>query len=697
MKVYHTSEIRNVALAGHSHAGKTSLAEAMLWVTKQSERLGKSDEGNTVSDYDPEEARRHSSIQMSLLPFEYTKCKVNLLDLPGARDFIGEIERSLRASDGMVLVTDQAGGLETGAEFAWGCAHEFNRARVIFVNKLDKEHASFDRALTALQEGFDLRLIPMTLPVNEGPGLEGVIDLIRMKLVKEDGQNVTYEEIPDAYKQAAKEAHAAMVEAAAEGDDELTMKFLEEETLSEDEIHKGLREVVLECRFVPVFCGSATELKGIRPLLDFIVDGMPDPLGPDGYAYHVGDSEEDEVMKVTEDGSPVLYVFKTAVDPFAGKLSFFKVLHGQFKGDCQMDNVNQNKVEKMGKPLVCHGKQTEQVDCIVAGDIGAVAKLDLTHTTDTLVAHGEPPIKVSPIKLPQPTTFRHVVAHSRSDEDKLGEAFRKLIEQDPTLNLYRDPQLEQTILSGMGETHLEVAIHRLQDVAKIEVDLEIPDVPYRETITRKGEGQGKYKKQTGGHGQYGDCWIRFEPLPEGSGFEFGWEVVGGVVPTNFKPAVEKGLRDVLQRGVLSGKETVDFKAVCYDGSSHSVDSSEMSFKMAASLAFRSVIPKCGPIILEPIYKVKITIPDEYMGDVMGDLNSRRGRIEGMDQVGSKQVITVQVPLSEMYTYGRTINSLSQGRGYFEMEFDHYERVPNDVQEKIIDETRRKREGEAVSV
>jgi elongation factor G len=682
LKVHPTSEIRNIALAGHSHSGKTTLCEGMLWVHKQSDRLGRVEDGTTLSDYDGEETRRQCSIQASVLPVEHGETKVNLIDLPGFRDFIGEIKRGLRAADGMLLVIDATGGLETGSQFAWAAALEFNRPRMIFVNKLDKENTSFDATVAELQEGFATRVVPITLPVGEGPGFRAVIDLIKMKLMTEEGQKLTIGDIPAEMAEAAKAAHATMVEAAAEGDDELTMKFLEEETLSHEEILRGLKEAMVEGRFVPAFAGSATALKGFTPLMDFLVDCMPNPSATDGYACTEGKGEE-KLLKVSSNGPTVVYVFKTVSDPYVGRLSFFKVIQGTLRGDMTLHNVNQNKNERMGHLLAARGKKTENVAELQAGDIGAVAKLENTHTTDTLTEQGAPAIKVTPIKLPAPTTFRAVVAKSRADEDKIGIGIHKLIEQDPTLNMYRDPNINQTILSGMGETHVDVAVGRLRDLANIEVQLEIPHIPYRETITRKGEGQGKHKKQSGGHGQYGDCWIKFEPLPEGSGFEFEWAIVGGVIPTNYHSAVEKGLVETMVRGVLAGSQTVDLKAICYDGSYHSVDSSDMAFKVAASLAFKSVIPKCGPILLEPIYKLTVSVPEEYMGDVMGDLNGRRGRIQGMEAQGRTQVIQAQAPLSELHTYGRALNSLTQGRGVFEMEFHHYERMPAEAQEKVI--------------
>jgi elongation factor G len=469
------------------------------------------------------------------------------------------------------------------------------------------------------------------------------------------------------------------------------MKFLEEETLTPDEIIAGLRGAICQRRIAPVICGSALTGKGIRPLLNLIVQCLPDPTECDGIEMSEAGSDEKKIVKISPEGPTIVYIFKTIIDPYVGRMSFFKVIQGSIKSESSLLNINQKKTERIAHVLICKGKKTDNINELQAGDMGAIAKLEAAKTCDTLADPAAGDLMVTPLELPMPTAMMAVKAKSRTEEDKVGMGFHRLIDQDPTLSLRRDASIRQTILSGMGETQLQIAVARLTDLAKVEVDLEIPRVPYRETITKTGQGQGRYKKQSGGHGQYGDCWVRFEPLPEGSGFQFEWEIVGGVIPTNFKSAVEKGISESMERGILSGSQTVDVKAACYDGSYHAVDSSDMSFKVAASLAFKSVMPNCGPIVLEPIYKVKITVPEEYMGDVMGDLNSRRGRILGMNPLGKKQVIEALVPLSEMFVYNRQLNSLTQGRGLYEMEYDHYERVPNEVQEKIIEETKRRSE------
>ncbi len=693
MRVTETSQVRNVALAGHTQTGKTSLAEAIIWTLKQTDHLGKIEDGNTVSDYDPEEIRRHASIQTSLVAVEYEDFRVNLLDTPGYRDFIGEIKQGIRVAESVVLVADATGGLDTGTESAVDIATEYENPVILFINKMDKESASFEKSLGGITGGLELRTVPLTLPVGEASGFKGVIDLIRMKYVQEDGQKVSYSDIPSEQSGAVETARAELIEIAAEGDEALLEKFLEEETLSPDEILSGLKNGFEERRFVPVFCGSATALKGIRPLVEFVHSCSSDPGSSTSFQFEPEEGAQPDIIRIKPEGEALIYIFKTAVDPYAGKRSYFKVLQGTMVSDTVLSNLTRNCDEKAGHLLVCSGNKSFDVGKIAAGDIGVMAKLDNVKTGDTLAVSGSPSSLVSQPRLPKPTAFMSVHARSRADEDKVGMGFHRLIEQDTTLNVSRDASISQTIMSGMGDLHLQVAVARLKDLAKVEVDLEVPRVPYRETITRSAEGQGKHKKQSGGHGQYGDCWIRFEPLPEGSGFEFVWEIVGGAIPTNYKSAVEKGLVESLERGVISGHTTVDVKATCYDGTYHAVDSSDMAFKVAASLAFKNIIPNCGPIILEPIYKATITVPEDYTGDIMGDLNGRRGRILGMNPIGRKQVVEAHVPLSELYTYGRQLNSISQGRGVWEMEFDHYDRVPSDVQEKIIQSCKQDKEAE----
>lgn len=682
MKSYESTAIRNVALAGHAGAGKTSLVEAILYSLKQADRLGGVTAGTTMSDYDPEEIRRQHSINASLLPAESGGVKINFLDLPGRRDFVGDAKNCLRAADAMVLVLDATGPIEVGVDFAVEYADEAGvAARAAFINKMDKERADFDKTLAELAARFpNRRAIPVVLPVGKEAGFKGVIDLVRMKLVEEKDRKVSHAEIPADLAAAASAARAKMVEAAAEGDEELMMKFLDDQPLSEEEIIKGLKEGIGEGRFCPVLCGSSTAMLGLASLLSLIGQCFPNAL--EGTSVECKQGEEALRIKASPEGTASLFIFKTVSDPYAGHLSFFKVMRGTAKSETSLLNLNRNKSQRISHVLSVCGKKATNIDSMAAGDLGAIAKLDATHTGDTLAEADGGPI-FSPTHMPKPVIRMAVVPKGKADEDKIGIGLHRLVEQDPTLKFYRDPLVHQTILEGMGDVHLDVAVHHLKEASNVEVELQVPMVPYRETITRKAEAQGKHKKQSGGRGQYGDCWIRVEPLPEGSGFQFEWGIVGGVIPTKYAPAIEKGLIESLEKGALSAHPTVDFKAICYDGSFHDVDSSEMAFKVAASLAFKNVIPKAGPIILEPILKATILIPEEFMGDVMGNLNGKRGRILGMEADGKRQRIVAQVPMAEMFNYSRELRSMTRGAGVFETEFDHYSRVPPEVQDKLV--------------
>jgi elongation factor G len=694
LKEYSTSQIRNVALAGHTSSGKTSLVEALLHHLKVTDRLLAVDDGNSVSDYDPEEVRRKTSIATSILPAEYGGCKINVLDLPGYRDFIGEIKNAIRVADAVLLAVDGTSGAEVGTELAWEYADEYALPRVAFVNKLDKERSDFGKTLESLKDTFGVNCVPLTLPVGHEASFSGVVDVLRMKLVKETPtQKPQYTNIPGELAEAAEQARAALVEAAAEGDDALTEKFLEDQPLTEEEIARGLKLAFHEGRFLPVLCGSALKEIGITPLLEFIVSCVPAPNDRKPFAAHKADSEEAVERPIDPNGPAAAFVFKTVSDDYAGKLTFFKVLSGAMTSDSSVLNPRERREERISHLLVVRGKKQEDVHKLVAGDIGAVAKLSVTTSSDTLCAPNNP-IVYEPTVLPPRTYSMAVVTKSKADEEKVGMAMHRLIEQDAMLEIRRDPEIRQTIISGMGDTHLDVALARMKAMSKLEIELEIPRVPYHETITRKGAGSYRHKKQTGGRGQFAEVHMRVEPLPEGSEFEFEWEVVGGNIPTKFKPSVEKGIVEALERGIIAGYKTVDVKAICHDGKHHEVDSSDMAFKIAASMGFRQIARECTPIILEPIYNVKIVIPEAFLGDIMGDISGRRGKILGSESRGKKTEINAQVPLAEMFTYTQDLRSMTQGRGSFEMTFSHYERVPGDLQAKIVEATqKRKEEGE----
>jgi elongation factor G len=695
LKEYATAQLRNVALAGHTSAGKTTLAEAILYALKFTDRLGRVEEGNTVSDYDPEEVKRQLSITASVLPVEYKDHKINVLDLPGYRDFIGEIKSCMRVADGALLVLDATGGVEVGTEFAWEYAEEYGLPRAFFVNKLDKERADFAGAVQNIRNVFGVRAVPVVLPVGKEAQLEGLIDLLQMKMVTEEpGGKGTSTPIPDTLKEEAEAARAELVEAAAEGDDELTMKYLDDQPLSEDEIWRGIKEGMMAGKLFPVLCGAATRSLGVGSLLNFIVSCFPSPLERPGMVGKVsgGDKEKEQRCDATQPFSA--FVFKTVSDPYAGRLNFFKIVSGSVSSDSVVYNVTKRTEEKISHLLCVRGKKQENVHQLAAGDIGSVAKLSATATNDTL-CDASHQIEYPPTALPPLTYAMAIVAKSKTDEEKVGLAMHRLIEQDPTLSLRRDQEVRQTILSGMGDMHLDVAVSRLRDQSNVTVDLGEPRVPYRETITRKAEGQGKYKKQSGGRGQYGDVWLRLEPVSRGAGFEFSWEIVGGVIPSKYEPSVQKGIIEAMEKGVVAGYRVVDVKATCYDGTYHSVDSSDIAFKIAASMAFRKVALEANPILLEPIMNLKVTVPESFMGDVMGDLSAKRGRIMGNLPHGRKIVIEGQVPLAEMFAYSKELRSMTQGRGVYEMTFSHYEQVPSNLQEKIIAEAAaRKKEEEA---
>jgi elongation factor G len=685
LQLYSTDQLRNVALAGHSGCGKTSLSEALLYLHKGVERLGRVEDGHTTADYDPEETARHFSINAALIPVETKTHKINILDLPGRRDFVGETRNCMRAADATLIVVDANAPIEGGAEIAWAEAEEFRTPRVVFVNKLDKERADFAQAVEALKEEFQANFIPVALPIGAEENLSGVVDLLRMKAVKDAPGKPVIEDIPADMAEAAEKAHAALVEAAAEGDDALMEKFFNDEALTPEEVAKGLRNVVAEGRAVPVLCGAATSPIGVQVLADFIVSTLPAPDEGPGLALADG-----EMCKIQPEGPMSAFIFKSVSDDFAGRLNFLKVVTGEMKSDSQPFNPGKDKNERITHVLSVCGKKNANIDKLSAGDIGALSKLDVTTTNDTLCDPAKP-VQYAPTTMPKPMCERAISAKSKAEEEKVGLGLHRLIEQDPTLTVRRDSEMSQTLISGMGDTHLEVAVARLKSQSKVEVELNVPRVAYRETLTKKAQGQGKYKKQSGGRGQYGDCHVCLEPAERGEGFTFEWKVVGGVIPTKYAPAVEKGLVEALARGVLADNPVIDVKASCYDGTHHNVDSSEMAFKVAASMAFKKVAPNAKPIILEPIVTVTIDTPETYMGDVMGDLNSKRGRILGMDHKGKRQIVRAHVPQAEIYTYSRELRSMTQGRGVFEVEFSHYEQTPPDVQQKIIEDAAKRRE------
>jgi elongation factor G len=686
MRVYQTNQLRNVALAGHSAAGKTTLAEALLHIHGLIDRKGTVEAGTTMSDYDSQEKARQCSINASLLPFEFDDFKINLLDCPGFRDFVGEIKNAIRISEMVLIVVDAEAGVEVGTEFAWEFAKEYDVPIAIVINKMDKERANFEETMRKIEETFEAHTIPVTLPIGQGASFEGVIDLLDMKAIYDKGLEKRVEDIPASMMEAAKAARKALIEAAAEGDDELTEKFLLEESLNDDELRRGLREDMQDGRFIPVVCCSADKEIGLSGLIHLIRDECPSPDMRKGFRSYINPDKPEEGVELhkLDPKEPFsAFVFKSVNDDFAGRLSFVKVVCGSVTGDCTFLNTRNGETMKAGHVFALRGKNQVQVERLNTGDIGCFAKLPNVHTGDTLADPTPPNPVYEPTRMPAQTVAMAIRARIKSEEDKIALGIHRMIDQDSTLRLERDASLHQTILHGMGDTHLEVALERLKAVAKVDILMEPPKVQYRETITRKAEGQGKYKKQSGGRGQFGDCHIRFEPLPRGKGFEFKWEVVGGVIPTNYQSSVEKGVFESLGKGFLAGYPMVDVLAACFFGSYHAVDSSDVAFQVAASLAFKSVIPNCGPVLLEPIMTVRVAVPSGYMGDVMGYLSSHRGRISGNEQVGKRVVITAEVPQGEMVYFSRDLRSMTHGRSIFDYSFSHYEPCPPQVQEKVI--------------
>jgi elongation factor G len=693
VKVYETKDIRNVGIVGHGHCGKTSVVAGLLFAAGATSRLTRVDEGNTITDFDEEEIQRKLTISTSVAAIEWKKTKINLFDTPGFNLFTNDALATLVAVDGLIIVVDAVAGVQALTEKMWAYADQHELPRAIVINKLDRERASFERTMESIRERFGRAAIPIHLPLGSEKDFTGVIDLVHMKahVFVPDGDGKSKEaEIPAAYAEAAKKAHEELVELVAEGKDDLMAEFFDTGTLPEEHIVSGLDEEMRKDLVFPVLCMSGLHDVGSDRLLDLIVEAFPSPLDrPPAKVTLNGNAVE----RVCADSGPVAaHVFKTTADPFAGRISYFKVLSGVVKNDANLYNTRRETVERLahiGAPL---GKTILPVGELHAGDIGAVAKLKDTLTGDT-VADKSSPVAVAPVKLAEPSIAFAVEAKSRNDEDRMGNALHKLLEEDLSLRFYRDPQTRDFLVAGTGQQHVEIAVSRLRKRYSVDVTLKPPRIPYRETIRGNADVQGRHKKQTGGHGQFGDCWIRMEPLPRDGGFEFANDVFGGAIPKNYIPAVEKGIIETAERGFLAGYPMVDFKVTVYDGSYHDVDSSELAFKLAARKAFRAAMQTAKPTLLEPVMNVEIQAPVEFAGDLMGDLNGRRGRISGMETLGSTQILRANVPMSEMLSYQSDLTSMTQGRASFSMEFDHYDYVPQLQAEKIVAAAKAARAGE----
>ena len=697
MKVYHGKDIRNVGVVGHGDAGKTTLVSGLLYTAGIVTRLGRVDDGNTVTDFDEEEIQRRVSISTGLAYLEWKKVKVNLLDTPGYNIFLNDAKGSLVAADTALVVVDGVAGVEVQTEKVWGFAEENSQPRLLVINKMDRERASFERALESIGNVFGRAAIPLQLPIGEERGFRGVVDLLRMKAFtyQNDGDGKGAEgEIPPELAEAAGAARDKLVEMIAEGKDSLMEEFFDQGTLSPEHLQEGLQEAIRASRIYPVFCVSGYHNVGNDLLLDFLVDFLPTAVERGSVSGSVPGDGAGPLARKLADSEPVsLFVFKTSADPFAGRLSYFKVYSGVLKNDATLVNFNKGHQERLAHITVAQGKDHAGVQEIRAGDLGVVTKLKDTVTGQTL-GDKAAPILYSPVKLPEPLIAFAIQPKSRADEDRLGPALHRILEEDPSLRFYRDPRTNEFLLAGAGQQHVEVIVSRLKRRYHVEVQLKAPKVPYRETIRGTADVEGKHKKQTGGHGQFGVCQIKMEPTPRGAGFEFVNDIFGGAIPKNYIPAVEKGIVESAHRGFLAGYPVVDFRATLHDGKYHDVDSSELAFKIAGSLAFKSAMKEAKPILLEPIMSVEVLSPDQFAGDLMGDLNSRRGRIQGMENRGTLTVIKAQVPMAEMLTYATDLTSKTQGRASYSMEFSHYDTVPQQIADKVIAATKAARAAEA---
>jgi elongation factor G len=688
MTIYKTDQLRNVVLLGHGGSGKTSLGEAMLFDSGAVNRLGRVDDGTSVSDWDDEERRRKMSINASLLPCEWQGYKLNMLDTPGYMDFVGEVISAARVVDGAVVVLDSMGGVEVGTEQVWHHADNQKLPRLAFVNKMERENIDYEGVLAQVAAKFGVTAVAMQLPIGSQADFEGVVDLLTGKAYL--GTEATEGPIPDDMADAVEEGRLMLIEAAAEGEDALMEKYFEEETLSEDEILRGLKARLARGSLVPVLCGSAAMNIGIVPLMEAIIRLLPSPVeaGPFPAVNPATGAE----LQLTADAASDLatLVFKTMADPYVGKLSYFRVFSGTLESDSRLRNVRSGDEERVGQVYVMRGKEQQPVARLLAGDIGAVAKLGETKTGDTLCDHGVP-IHLKLPAFPNPLYSVAVTPKTKADAAKISPTLTRLSEQDPTLTWHQDTGTRETILSGMGDTHINVAVRRMEETFSLGLDTAIPRVPYLETITRTANAQYRHKKQTGGAGQFAEVHMRVEPRERDEGFEFSWEVVGMNVSKTFGSSIEKGVKMVMGQGVIAGYPVVDVMAAVYDGKEHPVDSKDIAFQIAGREVFKLAVRDAGPVLLEPIHKYTITVPEEFMGDVLSDLNTRRAQVLGMDQVADNSIVTALVPLAEMQRYVSDLRSITQGRGVFGLDFDSYQKVPNHLMEQIIAASQREAE------
>lgn len=693
MATFSADRIRNVAVIAHGGAGKTSLTESILYVSGTVDRLGSVDNGTSTTDFEPEEIARKITLSSSIAFCNWDNHRINLIDTPGFINFIEDTRGCLKAVDGAVIIVSALSGVKAETEKLWKYACEFEVPRIVFINKMDKENANFQMALSELEKSFETEAIPLQVPIGSAGSFSGIIDIVNMKALRFSNGKPIAIEIPAELASEAEGYRKKLIEKIAESDDALLERYLEGGELTTDEVMKGIREGALTRRFIPVTCGSATMVTGITELLNTILLCLPSPIEMARISPITGRNPKDskEVTRNVSEKDPFsAYVFKTIADPFTGKLSIFRVYSGSLKADSSVLNGNTDTKERVGQVFYLLGKKQIPAQVIGPGEIGVVAKLKNTNTGDTL-SDEHHPIVFEKVKFAEPIIAYAIAPKSKGDEEKVSTGIHRILEEDPTLSFHRDDETKEMLLSGMGQVHLEVTLEKLKRKFGVEVIMKTPKIPYRETIKSSAKTQGRYKKQSGGRGQYGDCWVEIEPLPKGGGFEFVDKVVGGVIPRQYIPAVEKGIVEAMHEGVIAGYPFVDVRVTLYDGSYHSVDSSEMAFKIAGSMAFKKAVQDARPVLLEPIMKVEITAPEDSLGAVIGDLNSRRGKVQGVDpQAGGNQKITALVPMAEMLTYANHLQSLTSGRGLYSMEFLHYEEVPGHLSQKIISEKEAKK-------
>jgi elongation factor G len=686
MKSYKSEALRNISLLAHGSAGKTSLTEAMLFATGVINRLGKVEEGTTVADFDDEEIQRRISLGTALIPCEWDGCKINVLDTPGYADFIGEVHQAVRVSDSVVIVIDSVSGVQVGTEIVWAMAEQAGLLRMIVINKMDRDNANFDRALESLESKFGATFVPFQLPLGGQSNFRGVVDLVTMKAY--EGPKASETAIPAELQDQIKEYRLKVVEAAAEADDDLIMKYLEGEELTDEEIKTGLKTGIQAGDIVPVFCTAATASLGLQPFLDAIVAFAPSPVDVGATTAQNPVTTQDESLEPNEASPLAALVFKTTADPFVGKLSYFRIFSGAISSDTRVLNSRNSESERIGQILVMRGKEQLPVAKLAPGDIGAVAKLSNTLTGDTLCDAGHP-LQLPGIEFPNPLYAVAVSPKTQADSAKLNTVLTRVVEEDPSMRWYNEPTTRQTILAGMGDAHIDIAVRRMARKFSLNVLISEPKVPFKETITRVSSARYRHKKQTGGAGQFAEVEMRLEPLSRDGGFEYEWKVFGGAISRSFQPSIEKGIKSVLRQGVIAGYPVVDIQVAVVDGKEHPVDSKDIAFQIAGREAFKQAVIDGSPVLLEPIHDVRVVVPEQFMGDVLGDLNTRRAQVQGMGQERGNSIVTAQVPLAEIQRYSINLRSLTQGRGYYSIEFSHYQIIPAHLTQQIIEAAKKK--------